>query len=174
MNKEFARMLAENAQKPGKTDDPLFEFPEEESNTPKSFFMTYKQDPETDKPDLHIGGNLNPDDLEKILDHFKFHREEVPSEHPNSDFFDDMNLEPYSMNPSKKPFYDIFETDETVQIVVEMPRYDKKEIDIRSSNKEININGFMIPLPCQIDQSSAISRLNNGILEIHARKSKKP
>jgi HSP20 family protein len=68
----------------------------------------------------------------------------------------------------------IYETDETIRVVADLPGTDKDEIGIKCDGRHVSISASTgrsdyeerIELPGRVDEHSASATFNNGILEV--------
>ncbi len=83
----------------------------------------------------------------------------------------------------RDPLIDIYEEEDMLVVVAEVPGVSKKDIELRASSNELEIlaeagTGMdhprkyhkIIPLPVEIDADVAKARYNNGILEVRLEK----
>ncbi len=126
-----------------------------------------------EKPEVNMGGDIPPEKIEEFLRRLQgdsgispekihnlqsisSHRQIPPTPHPN-------------IGPNE-PIVDIYEENEHLHVVMELPGVEKKDIELLAAPKEISVNGRTISLPVEIDVDSARSRLKNGILQIKLKK----
>ncbi|MEZ0393809.1 MAG: archaeal heat shock protein Hsp20 [Desulfurococcaceae archaeon] len=87
------------------------------------------------------------------------------------------------ISEEREPLVDVFETDEEVKVVVEMPGVEKDKINvsvgedkrtliIRASDTDRKYYKE-VELPAEVDPSSAKASYRNGVLEVVLRKSRK-
>ena len=68
----------------------------------------------------------------------------------------------------------VYETDERVRVVADMPGADKDDIDIKCDGRNVTISASTevsdykerVELPTRVDEHSASATFNNGVLEI--------
>ncbi|PSQ10397.1 Hsp20/alpha crystallin family protein [Halobacteriales archaeon QS_7_69_60] len=68
----------------------------------------------------------------------------------------------------------VYETDERVRVVADMPGVDKDDIDIKCDGRHVTISASTevsdyrerVELPARVDEHSASATFNNGVLEI--------
>ena len=68
----------------------------------------------------------------------------------------------------------VYETDERVRVVADMPGADKDDIDIKCDGRKVTISASTevsdykerVELPARVDEHSASATFNNGVLEI--------
>ena len=68
----------------------------------------------------------------------------------------------------------VYETDELVRVVADMPGVDKDDIDIKCDGRHVTISASTevsdyrerVELPARVDEHSASATFNNGVLEI--------
>ena len=68
----------------------------------------------------------------------------------------------------------VYETDERVRVVADMPGADKDDIDIKCDGRHVTISASTgvsdyrerVELPARVDEHSASATFNNGVLEI--------
>ncbi|AKB23542.1 putative heat shock protein [Methanosarcina sp. MTP4] len=79
---------------------------------------------------------------------------------------------------AKEPLIDVFETDETVQVLAEFPEAEKEDVCLRAtaSSLEIMVSGLSgsysenVELPVPVDPKSAKASYKNGVLEVTFRR----
>ena len=76
-----------------------------------------------------------------------------------------------------EPLYDVFEEDDKVLVVAEIPSADVQDIGIIAApmTLKISVKGKSrhIKLPCLISPSSGQAEFRNGVLEVHLKKTSK-
>ncbi len=80
----------------------------------------------------------------------------------------------------RKPLIDVFDTDETVQIVAEMPGIEKQDVELSIDGRELFVQASRndrhyhetVKLPTDVDEASAKATYKNGVLEITLKKAK--
>ena len=68
----------------------------------------------------------------------------------------------------------VYETDERVRVVADMPGVDKDDIDIKCDGRHVTISASTevsdyrerVELPTRVDEHSASATFNNGVLEM--------
>lgn len=73
-----------------------------------------------------------------------------------------------------KPLLELFETDDCVQVVAELPGIDKEDISMDATENTLKIQVLIeerefvetIELPARVDPSSATASYRNGVLEV--------
>ena len=81
----------------------------------------------------------------------------------------------------RKPLIDVFDTDETVQVVAEMPGIEKSDVDLSVDGRNLEIHAARgdrrynetVELPTDVDENSAKATYKNGVLEVTLKKSPK-
>lgn len=81
---------------------------------------------------------------------------------------------PLNLQDHREPLVDIVEEDEKVEVVAELPGVEKKDIQLFATEQTITINvdtperkyHKKLELPTKVDESSAKSTYQNGILKI--------
>ncbi len=74
---------------------------------------------------------------------------------------------------------DVYETDDNVRVVADVPGIDKDAIDLKCDGKVLTIQaatdrrdvGQRVRLPAHVDEHSASATYNNGILEVSFQRS---
>jgi len=69
---------------------------------------------------------------------------------------------------------DVYEADETVRVVADLPGVDKEAIDLKCDGEHLTINARSnrrefderVSLPSRVDEHSANATYNNGVLEV--------
>ncbi|MGC9148032.1 MAG: archaeal heat shock protein Hsp20 [Sulfolobales archaeon] len=76
-----------------------------------------------------------------------------------------------------EPLVDVYEEDDTITVVVEMPGVEKEKIKVRTEGKRLIIEGSNgkkyyreVDLPVEVDVKNAKATYKNGILEIKLKK----
>lgn len=144
--------------------------------------------------------NMNPEDLQRMMKSGKFGMRGPfvfgmnmgigPDGKPIVNSFGNVKPRAEGETEIKKerdPLVDIYEEDDELIVVVEVPGVDKKEIELRSSKYELEIiaNGSehdshqrkyhkVISLPAEINPDVAHARYKNGILEVRLQIVDKP
>lgn len=80
----------------------------------------------------------------------------------------------------RKPLIDVFDTDDTVHVVAEMPGIEKEDVELSVDGRELYILAARgdrrynetVKLPTDVDESSAKATYKNGVLEIVLKKTK--
>lgn len=133
---------------------------DEEDFTPdhpeKNFFhISYRMNSNMDSPEIRVNGNLTPNEF---MNHFQNKTE---------------NNEEKQVDP-QEIFTDIFDRDDQLLIVMEIPGIQKNEIDLNIENNTLELFAREIhksvELPVKVDENSAKARYTNGILEIRFNK----
>jgi HSP20 family protein len=81
----------------------------------------------------------------------------------------------------RKPLIDVFDTDDTIQIVAEMPGIEKSDVDLRVEGRHLEIHAARgdrryhetVELPTEVDENSAKATYKNGVLEVTLKKNPK-
>ncbi|MCD1294536.1 Hsp20/alpha crystallin family protein [Methanocella sp. CWC-04] len=81
----------------------------------------------------------------------------------------------------RRPLIDVFDTEDTVHIVAEMPGIEKEDVDLDVSGRELLIKASRGPrsynetveLPANVDLDSAKATYKNGVLEVTLKKEKR-
>ena len=78
-----------------------------------------------------------------------------------------------------EPLVDVYEENDTITVVAEMPGVEKDKIKIRAEGKRLIIEGSNgkkyyreVDLPAEVDTKTAKATYKNGILEIRLKKKK--
>ncbi|UZE92444.1 MAG: Hsp20/alpha crystallin family protein [Methanosarcinales archaeon] len=74
----------------------------------------------------------------------------------------------------RRPIVDVFESDDEVKVVVEMPGIDKDDIKLDTSETSLDISAKTrdreyserVALPARVDSNSAKANYKNGVLEV--------
>ena len=80
----------------------------------------------------------------------------------------------------RKPLLDVFDTDETVHVVAEMPGIEKGDVELSIDGRELYLKAShgdrhyneTVELPTDVEESSAKATYKNGVLEIILKKVK--
>ncbi|QEE15853.1 Hsp20/alpha crystallin family protein [Promethearchaeum syntrophicum] len=157
----------------------------------KDFSMSYTYNSGMDKPELKINGKtVNPELLKKLEKHMmEFQSNFSQFGNSNRSFLN--NTEAFRKDiilPSKIPeisngnnlnvvrdiFFDIFDEDEKLKIIIELPGVKKHNIQLQAASREIEIktphHHKIIQLPVPVNNSIAKARYSNGILDIELEK----
>jgi HSP20 family protein len=97
--------------------------------------------------------------------------------------FGNVNVYPWGNGvevKERKPLIDVFETEEKVNVIAEMPGIEKEDIKLSAAEHKLEItassNGRKyseeIDLPAEIDPDSAKANYKNGVLEVSFKKLK--
>jgi len=78
----------------------------------------------------------------------------------------------------RRPLVDVFDNDNTVQVVAEMPGIDKEDVELSAESRELEIKAThgdrkyheFVELPCDVDVDSAKASYKNGVLDITLKK----
>lgn len=78
----------------------------------------------------------------------------------------------------EKPFVDVIKGDEEVSVIIEMPGVEKEDIDIRASERHVEVRAERgdrkyhekIELDCEVIPDDVKATYNNGVLEIVFRR----
>lgn len=138
----------------------------------KDFSISYFYSSDMDKPDMKIDGiELDPEIL-KSLEEFMHNFEKQYKNHQNSDLLTNNNtFELERKSVETELFYDIFQENNNIIIIIELPAIDKKDIQLHASSNEIEIqtplHHKLISLPVAVNNEIVKARYTNGILEIH-------
>ena len=158
---------------------------------PNDFSISYTFNSGMDKPELKINGKtVNPELLKKLEKHMmEFQSNYSQFDNPNQSFLN--NTEAFRKDmilPSKLPeisnesnpnairevFFDIFDEDEKLKIIIELPGVKKHNIQLQAASNEIEIktphHHKIIQLPVPVNNSIAKARYSNGILDIELEK----
>jgi HSP20 family protein len=81
----------------------------------------------------------------------------------------------------RKPLVDVFDTDDTVQVVAEMPGIEKEDVELGVEGRSLEIRAARgdrryhetVELPANVDENSAKATYKNGVLEVTLKKTKK-
>jgi HSP20 family protein len=81
----------------------------------------------------------------------------------------------------RKPLVDVFDTDDTVQVVAEMPGIEKSDVDLSVVGRSLEIHAARgdrrynetVDLPADVDENSAKATYKNGVLEVTLKKNPK-
>jgi HSP20 family protein len=81
----------------------------------------------------------------------------------------------------RKPLIDVFDTDDTVQVVAEMPGIEKEDVELNVDGRNLEIRAAhgdrryneTVGLPADVDEDSARATYKNGVLEVTFRKTPK-
>lgn len=84
------------------------------------------------------------------------------------------------LTEAREPLVDIFEEDDSVKIVAEVPGVEKKDIDLNATEERLIISVKSpqrkyykeVDLPAKVDPNSATASYKNGVLEITLKKVK--
>ena len=158
--------------------DDVFEIPSENDHS-KSYSISYSFGTGMDKPNVKVGGNLPPEIKRALIkriqeSHNKFRNQSPPrsilqAKHPKKAEIlprESENEDSYEI----EPIVDVFQEEDEVHVVMEMPGKTKEEIEISATPTEVSVNEYEIDLPARVNVDKATSRLKNGILEITLHK----
>jgi HSP20 family protein len=78
----------------------------------------------------------------------------------------------------RKPLIDVFDTDDKVQVVAEMPGIEKSDVDLNVDGRHLEIHAARgdrrynetVELPADVDEDSAKATYKNGVLEVTLKK----
>ncbi|OPY29149.1 MAG: Small heat shock protein HSP16.5 [Methanocella sp. PtaU1.Bin125] len=81
----------------------------------------------------------------------------------------------------RKPLVDVFDTDETVQVIAEMPGIEKSDVELGVEGRSLEIRAARgdrryhetVELPADVDQDSAKATYKNGVLEVTLKKTRR-
>lgn len=123
-----------------------------------------------------VSGDMRRDDRDDPFDDFFRELERMMNEMTNGDF--DMHVERQAADggraPSRDIHLDIYEEDEAVRVVADIPGVEKEAIDLKCDGEELTIDASgpereyfeRVRLPVAVDEHSASATYNNGILEV--------
>lgn len=80
----------------------------------------------------------------------------------------------------RRPLVDVFDTDDAVQVVAEMPGIEKEDVDLNIEDRKLEIRAVhgdkryneVVELPVDVESDSAKATYRNGVLEVTIRKAK--
>lgn len=80
----------------------------------------------------------------------------------------------------RKPLIDVFDTDDTVHVVAEMPGIEKEDVELSIDGRTLDIRAARgdrrynenVELPTEVDDKSAKATYKNGVLDIVMKKAK--
>jgi HSP20 family protein len=80
----------------------------------------------------------------------------------------------------RKPLIDVFDTDDKIQIVAEMPGIEKEDVELSVDGRSLEIQAARgdrrynetVELPADVDEGSAKATYKNGVLDITLKKTK--
>jgi len=83
-----------------------------------------------------------------------------------------------SLSETREPLVDVFEEDDTVKVVAEVPGVEKKDINLNASENKLIISVDTpqrkyykeVDLPAEVDPKSASASYKNGVLEVVLKK----
>jgi HSP20 family protein len=78
----------------------------------------------------------------------------------------------------RKPLIDVFDTDDTIQVVAEMPGIEKSDVELSVDGRHLEIHAVRgdrryhetVELPADVDEESAKATYKNGVLEVTLKK----
>jgi HSP20 family protein len=78
----------------------------------------------------------------------------------------------------RKPIVDVFETDDEVQVIAEMPGVEKEDIELNATETTLEIRAKgetrqyseLVDLPAEVDPDSSKASYKNGVLEVILKK----
>ena len=81
----------------------------------------------------------------------------------------------------RKPLVDVFEADDSVQVVAEMPGIEKADVELSVDGRNLEIQAARgdrrynetVELPADVDENSAKATYKNGVLEVTLKKKPK-
>lgn len=97
-----------------------------------------------------------------------------PGEEPEIFEFGNRPMSDNPVHEEYKPLLEVFETDDYVQVVAELPAIDKEDISLDATENTLSILMYVedriysetVELPARVDPSSAVASYRNGILEV--------
>ncbi len=137
-----------------------------------SYSISYSHSSNVDEPEIQVNGKTDPD----ISSQFKNLLKNFPQESGDSA----LNLESADpQNDDAELFMDIFEEENHVLVIIELPGIEKQNISLSTvSPTELELHAQtitkMIPLPYKCLCNSVKARFTNGILEINLEKDFNP
>lgn len=85
------------------------------------------------------------------------------------------------VNEVREPLTDLFDEDDLLLVVAELPGVEEKEIRIEIEDDTLKFSSTgrrkyakELPLPCPVDESTMETIYKNGVLEIRLRKAEEP
>jgi HSP20 family protein len=81
----------------------------------------------------------------------------------------------------RKPLIDVFDSDDTIQVVAEMPGIEKSDVELSVDGRNLEIHAARgdrrynetVELPTDVDENSAKATYKNGVLEVTLKKKPK-
>ncbi|MDF1534569.1 MAG: Hsp20/alpha crystallin family protein [Methanosarcinaceae archaeon] len=147
-----------------------------------------------------IFGENNFEDIESVIDHifnemginmddlsnqpfvYGFSVNQRPGEEPEIHEFGNVSSEPGAIKPKGhqinigeiEPLVDVFETEDCVHVVAEMPGIEKEDIQLDATDLTVDLKAThgerqyseYIELPVKVDPDSAKATYHNGVLEV--------
>ncbi len=167
--------------------------PNFDSRTMRKIFTTIFRQMNLDPRDLQ---NLSPEELQKIWQKNKFGAQGPfvfgmnfgigPDGKPIINSFGNVKPKPKGeaeIKVERDPLVDIFEEDDDLVVVAEVPGVQKEDIELKATPYELEIVASSsttgksqrnyrkaVPLPTEINPDVAKARYNNGILEVRLKK----
>ena len=155
---------------------------------PNDFSMSYTYKSGMDKPELKINGKpVNPELLKKLEKYIMDMQSsfEIPTQSFLNDTQAFRNNIPLPNNAAditneieeiteKDIFFDMFDEEEKIKIIIELPGVSKYDIQLQAASNEIEIktphHHKIIQLPVPVNNNVAKARYSNGILDIELEK----
>ena len=125
---------------------------------------------------------INMDDLSEQPFVYGFSVSQRPGEEPEIHEFGNVPPEAGDVKPKmqqinigeRKPLVDVFETEDSVHIVAEMPGIEKEDIQLDATDSTVELKAThgerkyseYIELPVKVDPDSAKATYKNGVLEV--------
>ncbi|MEA1944189.1 MAG: Hsp20/alpha crystallin family protein [Euryarchaeota archaeon] len=135
--------------------------------------------------DMPIDFDIFEDMIEDLIDHIEevddgnpvmygFSITKRPGEEPEIFEFGSRPKVDDPVSDGYKPLLEVFETDDSVHLVAELPGIDKEEISLDATENTLTIKVCVedrtfsenIELPARVDPSSATAGYRNGVLEV--------
>ena len=135
--------------------------------------------------DIPIDFDIFEDAIEDLIDHIEeiddgnpvvygFSITKRPGEEPEVFEFGSRPKVDDQVSEGYKPLLEVFETDDSVHVVAELPGIDKEDISLDATENtlmmkvrvEDRIFSENVELPARVDPSSAVAGYRNGVLEV--------